>query len=113
MRSMITVIKEQFNSFYLVRRLSVYEMKSSNNSNYLGFLWDIINPMIQITIYWFVFGYGIFGSSGRGDVELNGDVIPYFPWMLSGFVIWFFMNQSILQGSKSIYTRINMIARMS
>lgn len=113
MRSVITVIKEQIQSFYLVRRLSVYEMKSANSNNYLGILWEIINPMIQIAIYWFVFGYGIFSSTGRGDVELNGEFISYFPWMLSGIVVWFFINQAILQGSKSIYTRVKMISKMS
>ncbi|RBP91545.1 teichoic acid transport system permease protein [Cytobacillus firmus] len=113
MRSVLTVIKEQFQSFYLVRRLSVYEMKSANSNNYLGVLWEIINPMIQIAIYWFVFGFGIFHSAGRGDVELSGELIPYFPWMLSGIVVWFFINQAILQGSKSVYTRIKMISKMS
>ncbi|MCQ6276854.1 ABC transporter permease [Bacillus sp. V3B] len=113
MSSVITVIKEQINNFYLVRRLSVYEMKSANSNNYLGILWEIINPMIQISIYWFVFGFGIFSSTGRGDIELNGELIPYFPWMLSGMVVWFFINQSITQGSKSIYTRIKMVSKMS
>jgi teichoic acid transport system permease protein len=111
MSSVLTVLREQIKSFYLVRRLSVYEMKSSNRNNYLGILWEIINPMIQIAIYWFVFGFGIFSS--RGDVELNGELIPYFPWMLSGIVVWFFVNQAILVGSKAIYTRINMISKMS
>jgi len=113
MSSVISVIKEQIKSFYLVRRLSVYEMKSANHNTYLGILWEIINPMIQIAIYWFVFGYGIFLSTGRADVEMNGEFISYFPWMLSGMVLWFFVNQAIPQGSKSIYSRIKMISKMS
>ncbi|WP_428909826.1 ABC transporter permease [Niallia sp. Krafla_26] len=113
MRSVMTIIKEQIKNLYLVRRLSVYEMKSTTNNTYLGILWEIINPMIQITILWFVFGYGIHGGSGRADVEMNGEFIPYFPWMLSGMILWFFINQSIVQGSKSIFSRLNMISKMS
>ncbi|USK38644.1 ABC transporter permease [Cytobacillus firmus] len=113
MHSVITVIKEQIKSFYLVRRLSVYEVKSANRNNYLGILWEIINPMIQIAIYWFVFGYGILSASGRGKVDMDGQLIAYFPWMLSGMVLWFFVNQAITQGSKSVYTRINMVSKMS
>lgn len=113
MLSIVTVIKEQIQSFYLIRRLSVYEMRSANSNNYLGVLWEIINPMIQISIYWFVFGYGIFSSTGRGDINLNGELIPYFSWMLSGFVVWFLISQSILQGSKSVYSRIKIISKMS
>lgn len=113
MRAVVSVLMEQVKSFYLIRRLSVYEMKSSNRNNYLGILWEIINPMIQISIYWFVFGFGIFRSTGRPDVDLYGELIPYFPWMLSGIVVWFFINQSIIQGSKSIYSRIKMVSKMS
>ncbi|MDM5209326.1 MULTISPECIES: ABC transporter permease [Cytobacillus] len=114
MRSVVTVLKEQIKSFYLVRRLSVYEMKSANRNNYLGILWEIINPMIQIAIYWFVFGYGIFKAVGRPDVKMgDGDAIPYFSWMLSGIVVWFFINQSITMGSKSVYSRIKMVSKMS
>ena len=113
MHLVYTVIKEQIKSFYLVRRLSVYEMKSNNRNSYLGVLWEIINPMILISIYWFVFGFGIFHSSGRGDVNLSGELIPFFPWMLSGMVVWFFISQSITQASKSIYTRIKMVSKMS
>ncbi|WP_100333184.1 ABC transporter permease [Bacillus alkalisoli] len=113
MNSLITVLKEQLKSFYLVKRLSVYEMKSANSNNYIGVLWEIINPMIQISIFWFVFGYGVLRTNGRGDIELYGQIIPYFPWMLSGIVVWFFINQSIIQGSQSVYSRINMMSKMS
>jgi teichoic acid transport system permease protein len=106
MKSMFTVIREQINSFYLIRRLSLFELKSANNNNYLGMLWEVINPMIQLSIYWFVFGFGI-----RGGEDVNG--IPFVYWLLSGMSVWFFVNQSLLEGSKSIYTRINFISKMS
>ncbi|MDQ0269116.1 teichoic acid transport system permease protein [Cytobacillus purgationiresistens] len=103
---MFKVIKEQIESFYLIRRLSLYELKSTNNNNYLGMMWELLNPGIQIAIYWFVFGYGI--REGR---DIDG--VPFFQWMLAGIVVWFFINPSISQGSKSIYTRIRMISKMS
>ncbi|MEC1154223.1 ABC transporter permease [Cytobacillus horneckiae] len=106
MSSMYKVIKEQIESFYLIRRLSLYELKSANNNNYLGMLWEILNPGIQITIFWFVFGFGI-----RGGRDVDG--VPFFQWMLAGIIVWFFVNPSISQGSKSIYSRIKMISKMS
>jgi teichoic acid transport system permease protein len=105
MNSIFSVLKEQINSFYLIKRLSLYELKSANSNTYLGILWEIINPMIQISIYWFVFGYGI-----RGGEAVEG--IPYLQWMLAGIAVWFFVNPAIIQGSKSIYTRIKMISKM-
>jgi teichoic acid transport system permease protein len=107
MKSAITVLKEQIKSFYLIRRLSLYEVKSQNKNNYLGMLWEILNPGIQIAIYWFVFGYVIRGT----DRDVNG--YPFFPWLLAGLILWFFINPAITQGSKAIYSRIRIIAKMS
>lgn len=111
MRSVITVVKEQITNFYLIKRLSLYEMKSVNNHTFLGFWWEIINPLIMISIYWFVFGFGIF--SDRGTIELYGNEIPFLPWMLSGIVVWFFISPAILNSSKSIYSKVRMISKMS
>ncbi|WP_408007880.1 ABC transporter permease [Pseudalkalibacillus sp. A8] len=111
MKSVITVIKEQIQHFYLVRRLSLYELKSSNSNNYLGMAWELINPLIQVAIYWFVFGYGI---RQRADIKLeNGLEVPFLQWMLAGIIIWFFFYQSTIKGSKSIYTRLRMLSKMN
>ena len=106
MKSMFTVIKEQINSFYLICRLSMFELKSENNNNYLGLAWEFINPMIQIFIYWMIFGIGI-----RGGQDING--VPFILWMLSGISLWFFANSAILDGTRSIRKRINIISKMS
>ncbi|WP_040207123.1 ABC transporter permease [Neobacillus jeddahensis] len=106
MKSLLRIIKENVTNLHLIGRLSIFELKSSNNNHYLGMLWEIINPMILISIYWFVFGFGI-----RGGKDVSG--IEYFPWMISGITAWFFISQSLLMGSKSVYTRINIISKMN
>jgi teichoic acid transport system permease protein len=63
--------------------------------------------MIQIAVYSFVFGAGF--RQGKPISEH----ISYFEWLLAGISVWFFINQSILLGSKSIYTRIRMVSKMS
>ncbi|AWC34612.1 MULTISPECIES: ABC transporter permease [Bacillus cereus group] len=106
MNSMILVLKEQINSLYLIKRLSIYQVKSTNNSNHLGLVWEVLNPLIQMSIYWFVFGIGIRGGKGV-------DGAPFVYWLMSGLAVWFFISPSILQASKSIYTRLNMISKMN
>ncbi|MBM7543081.1 ABC transporter permease [Amphibacillus cookii] len=111
MKSALTILTEQFKYFYLIRRLSVYELKSKNNDNYLGMAWELINPVFQIAIYWFVFGYGI---RQREDIELAENLhVPFIYWMIIGMIIWLFFYQSIIQGSKAIYTRIKMLSKMN
>gem|GEM_PF-4892426 len=46
MRAAWTVMKEQLDHFYLIRRLSLYELKSEHRHHYLGILWELINPMM-------------------------------------------------------------------
>lgn len=109
MKSVITVIKEQFNHFYLIRRLSLYEIKSKNKNNYLGMAWEVINPTIQLIIYWLVFDT----IRERKPIEIGGEIVQFFPWLLAAFFLWTFCYQSIIQGSRSIYTRLRMLSKMN
>lgn len=110
MKSVITVLKEQINNFYLIRRLSLYELKSKNKNNYLGMTWEIINPTVQVLIYWFVFS----SIRQRGDIEVvPGMEVPFINWLLGGFVIWIFFYQSTIQGSSSIYSRLRILSKMN
>jgi teichoic acid transport system permease protein len=111
MKSMITIVKEQISSFYLILRLSAFELKSANTNNYLGRVWEILNPTIQLTIYWFVFGLGVRG--GQEVMMDDGTQVPFFTWMLTGMIVWFFVNPAISASSKSIYSRIQLISKMS
>lgn len=88
----------------------MYELKSQHRNNYLGMSWEIINPGIQILIYWFVFG----SIRQRADIEIiPGIEIPFIFWLLSAFVLWTFFYQSTIQGSKSIYSRLLMLSKMN
>ena len=109
MKSLITVIKEQIENFYLIRRISLYELKSQNKNNYLGMTWELINPAIQIVIYWFVFGT----IRQRAPIEMDGDEVSFFPWLLAGYFLWVFCQKSITKGSKSIYSRLRMLSKMN
>lgn len=109
MKAAITVIKEQINNFYLIRRLSLYDLRSRNKSNYLGILWEFLNPAIQILIYWFVFGT----LRSRAPVMVGNVPIEFFNWLLAAFFLWSFFYQATIQGSKSIYTKLKMLSKMN
>src|SRR5699024_4654126 len=79
--------------------------KATYQSHYLGLLWQILNPAIQIGIYYLVFGVGVNGSR-------LVDGVPFFGWMLIGMTAWFFINSSMLGGSNSIYRQVNVVSKM-
>lgn len=106
MGALITVLKEHIKGFYLINRLAQFELKIANHNNYLGMAWELINPLIQILVYWFVFGFGI-----RTNAPVDG--VPFIYWMLVGISMWFFINQGILDGTRSIVSKYNQVAKMN
>ncbi|MEE8823769.1 teichoic acid translocation permease protein TagG [Lentilactobacillus sunkii] len=105
MKEVSTLIKEQFQNIGIIFRISKYEDKAEYQSHYLGLIWEYLYPLIQIGIYWLVFGIGLkHGNSTHG--------IDYLVWMVIGITPWFFMNRATLDASKSIYQRVGMVSKM-
>lgn len=98
-------MKEQLLNLNLILRMAAFELKGKYKMHYLGALWQIINPFIQIAIYWFIFGVGI-----RGGAPIGGT--PFFLWLLSGLIPWLFISQTIIQGSNSVYSKISLVSKM-
>lgn len=104
MKEVITLIKEQIENLPIMFRVSKYEDKSDYQSHYLGIIWAYLYPIIQIMIYWLVFGVGLKkGTSGSVD---------YLTWMVIGITPWFYMNSVTLDASKSIYQQVGMVSKM-
>ncbi|MCF6514977.1 ABC transporter permease [Lactobacillus sp. S2-2] len=104
MKEIGAFFKEQFSSIGIIYRVSRYEDKASYQSHYLGLMWEYLYPLIQIGIYWLVFGVGLKGNTGHSA--------NYLPWMVIGITPWFFMNRVVLDASKSIYQRAGLVSKM-
>lgn len=92
---MVTSLKEvwQFREllFNLVRR----ELKVKYRNSVLGFLWSLLNPLLMMLVFAFVFGF-IFQARGIG-------AIPNLPiFLLTGLLPWFFFNLSLSSSAASI-----------
>ena len=95
LRSLITVWREIIVNFHRVTRLARYEQKAKTNNTTLGVMWNVLSPMLQIFVYWFVFGIGLKVVDPKGDY-------PYVVWMMSGILPWFFINGTMQSGMTSI-----------
>jgi len=92
------IVKEIVSNWSMMVRVALYDQKIKNKDSYLGRLWEILTPLIQIGTYWLVFGIGM--RQGR-DV----DGYPYLLWMLCGLIPWFCISASITRGAGSIYAK--------
>ena len=110
MKNLFLVMKEQKQNSYLTKRLASYELKNKGKGSYLGMTWELLNPLLQLLVYWFVFQSVREGA----DVKLaNGEYIPFVYWLIVGFVVWFFFYKSTIDGSSSIYSRIKILSKMN
>lgn len=100
-----TVIKENFHNRKRLIRLAQYESKSQNNGTWLGVLWNILNPVLQIFVYWFVFETGL-------QVKTPKDGLPYIVWMVVGIIPWFYISTSLQTSAISIYSFSGILKRV-
>ena len=84
--------------FYLVRRDIMLRFQQT----VAGFLWIIIQPLIQMLIFYVIFGLMI-------KVPTNG--IPYQLFFLSGFVVWMFFTQVVNNSAMSLVGNIGVIIK--
>lgn len=100
-----TVVSEIWQNKVRLFRLARYELKSQHGGTFFGFLWNFLNPALQILVYWFVFAVGL----RRGN-DMNG--VPYIVWLVIGIICWYYMNQAMLGADMSIINFSDVLKRM-
>jgi len=55
--------------------------------SYLGAFWALVQPVVTVLVYWFVFQVGLRQTHGP-------DGAPFLLWMLAGLVPWFYFQDA-------------------
>ncbi|MCL5611415.1 MAG: ABC transporter permease [Chloroflexi bacterium] len=84
--------------FFLVRRDIVLRFQQT----VAGFLWIVLQPLIQLLIFDMIFGVLV-------PVPTNG--VPYTLFFLSGFVVWQFFTQVVNNSALSLVGNIGVIIK--
>lgn len=106
MKELVDLFKEQIMHIELIYKLAIYNIKSEYSNHYLGVFWNILQPAMQVGLYYLVFGLGLRG--GKGDV----DGIPFIIHLISGLFPWLFISQSINRGSNAILSKLSIVTKM-
>lgn len=87
--------------------LSINELKKTYKGAFLGFGWAVIKPAVTLFSLWFLFALGLRGNSIR-----HGE-FGVFSFLLVGYIPWFFMNDSIIFGTRCIRTNSQFVTKIS
>ena len=87
---------------HLVAHKSWADFRAESKRNFLGVLWWLLDPVINVTIYYLCFGV-LLGRAG-------GDYIPY---LTIGIVAWMWFFSAITSGSSAIWANIALIRQVS
>ncbi len=88
-------IKEQITNRKKILFLAKIDLIKTYRSATLGWFWAIFKPAFAIFVYYFTFIIGL-------KVSKNIFGYPYFLWLISGIVPWFFIRDIIQDGIECI-----------
>jgi len=106
LRYLIKTTGEVFKNMPRIISLAKFEYELGSRDMFMGKLWKVISPLIQIGVYWLVFGIGI-----RQGSPVDG--YPYEVWLICGITPWFFVNKGIMQGAGSIHRKATLLTKIN
>ena len=84
---------------YLLRCLIGRDIKIKYQRSVLGLAWSMLNPMVLLGCYWFVFGW-VLDIGGSGDAD-------YLYYLIAGIIPWVAISQSVTAGTSSLVANIS------
>ncbi|MDH3293636.1 MAG: hypothetical protein OER95_04875, partial [Acidimicrobiia bacterium] len=89
-QDVVSQVRSVWNHRPLMLKLAGREIKSRHKTSVLGFSWNLLNPLLQMSIYTLVFTYFMPGRT------------PMFPLkLLTGTAIFALFNQGVTGGTVS------------
>ncbi len=102
----LDIIKDHIQYGQQIFKLAKADLVKTYRGAALGWAWAIIKPAVTIFVYWFTFQIGIRGI-GK---EVEG--FPYFLWLISGVIPWFYMSDIITGGTECIRKYSYLVTKM-
>lgn len=102
---MLLVFKEHLSFYKQILSLAKADLIKTYRGSFFSWFWAIIKPSITIFVYWFTFAIGL-----RVSKVLYG--YPYFLWLISGILPWFYIQEILHQGTESIRKYDYLVTKM-
>ena len=90
------ILKDDWGWRKQIFRLAFFELKKRARGAAFGWAWLVIKPVVYIIVFWFALEVGL----RAGDADAT---YPYFVWLVSGLIPWFFMSDMINTGTDVLH----------
>lgn len=97
MKTLSTILKDNWEWRAQIFQLALFELKKRAQGAALGWIWLFAKPLVYIVVFWLVLAIGL-----RAERSVSGDN-PYFIWLMSGVIPWFYMSSMIGGGSDVLH----------
>lgn len=77
---------EQVRNRRMIMSLAKSDFRNRYVGSYFGFLWEILQPLSLIFVFWFVFDFALKGVAPGGG--------PFLPWLIVGLIPWFLFSDA-------------------
>ena len=96
MNYVLSLIKEMVKKRKLIWELSKADFKKRFVGSYFGVVWMLIQPIVTVLIYWFIFGP--YGFKSAPPVPNSS----YVEWLVPRIAPWFFFSEALNTGSNCL-----------
>jgi len=104
MKSLIRFIKKIYTYRSVIVVMAIQEIQKMYLGTLVGFLWSIINPLMVILVYWFVFSFGL-------KVQPWGGV-PFIVVFYCGLVPWLMFSNTLIANTNTIVNNGHLVKKM-
>lgn len=96
-----SIVKELYDYREMIMSLVHRELRGRYKGNALGFLWNFINPLLQLLVYTLVF-----------SVIMRNGIKDYYLYLFVALIPWIFFSTSISSGCNCIMNSADMVKKI-
>lgn len=90
---------ELFENRRLIWKLAKNDFKKRYAGSYLGIIWALVQPVVTVVMYWFVFE-NFMGS--KAQFLSSGTSMPYVLFLAAGLCPWFYFSEALNNGTTAL-----------
>ena len=95
MSTLLSILKDNWEWRGQIFNLAIFDLKKKARGAVLGWAWLLIKPIMYMAVFCFALAIGLRGGGEPTEY-------PYFMWLISGLIPWFFMEEMIGSGSDAL-----------